>query len=152
MRGIVALVAALILASTAHANFGGGGDLAKRIAIEHFPEHCAPYSIRYRPLVEYLEYTQGKRCRILLDPALAGYSFAYRCTLLVKGFSHLAGYPDSKRGPPILRVNPPIFKPCVRRMFARAARARPFAITGGWYGGCFALNPSMPDFPECRPI
>ena len=102
------ILAALVVA----AGFGGGGNLAKRIALERFPAHCAPYSIVYRQL-KPPDYGWTQDCRISLDPDLVRFPFAWRCSLLVHEFGHLAGYPD-ERQPPIMRHFFPIYPPCLK--------------------------------------
>lgn len=122
MRFAAALLAALVLAIPAQAQFGGGGQKAKRVAIERFPEiRCHPYSIGYRDLPgSILGYVYGGTCRIWFDHSLSEFPFRERCTLETHERGHLAGYPDQRR-PHIMRRNPPLHKPCLQRRTAHAS-------------------------------
>jgi len=114
MRAFVALVVVLVLAVPARANFGGGGQLAKRIATERFPNHCGPYRIDYRPLPHgYLGYVPGGECRIFLSPRFRSFPFTTRCTILTHEFGHLAGLGHSDNPRSVMYPQPALYQPCL---------------------------------------
>lgn len=112
---LAAIAAALVLASPAQTHFGGGGLLAKRIAVERFPDHCGPYRIDHRRLrPKHLGWVPAGQCRIYLSKRLHAYSFAWRCTILVHEFGHLAGRKHSRDPDSLMYPSPPIFPPCLK--------------------------------------